>query len=118
LVFGRCPRTHVDLRLDDLARPRRSPPFPYTTLLRSAAARVGAELDLPAAGGRVRGDLAFHPVIALRTGIKPGFEEGAPVRLLEPDRKSTRLNSSHVKNSYAVFCVKKKTGERGLRRQS
>src|SRR5690606_39814129 len=32
-----------------------------------------------------------------------------PVILLPPDRKSTRLNSSHVKISYAVFCLKKKT---------
>src|SRR5690606_15389411 len=32
-------------------------------------------------------------------------EEGDPVIFLEPDRKSTRLNSSHVKISYAVFCL-------------
>src|SRR5690606_12380529 len=32
-------------------------------------------------------------------------------RLLSRDRKSTRLNSSHVKNSYAVFCLKKKKSE-------
>src|SRR5690606_41667663 len=36
-----------------------------------------------------------------------GVDGGAP-RLLQLDRKSTRLNSSHVKISYAVFCLKKK----------
>src|SRR5690606_42141053 len=35
-----------------------------------------------------------------------------PERLLELDRKSTRLNSSHVKISYAVFCLKKKKEKR------
>src|SRR5690606_39743833 len=34
---------------------------------------------------------------------------GKSARRSQPDRKSTRLNSSHVKNSYAVFCLKKKT---------
>src|SRR5690606_42000359 len=33
---------------------------------------------------------------------------GVPVEKMEQDRKSTRLNSSHVKNSYAVICLKKK----------
>src|SRR5207249_9825785 len=38
---------------------------------------------------------------------RPGCR-GARVRLRGPDRKSTRLNSSHVSISYAVFCLKKK----------
>src|SRR6266496_1001589 len=37
-----------------------------------------------------------------------------PVRASSTDRKSTRLNSSHVENSYAVFCLKKKTEARDL----
>src|SRR5690606_19211375 len=37
--------------------------------------------------------------------LQPGFS----TRVMKPDRKSTRLNSSHVKISYAVFCLKKKT---------
>src|SRR5687768_18341064 len=37
--------------------------------------------------------------------------QGAPVRSLEGDRKSTRLNSSHGYISYAVFCLKKKTNQ-------
>src|SRR5690606_34041363 len=42
-----------------------------------------------------------------RTAIKFGCE-GIGLSRTEQDRKSTRLNSSHVKNSYAVFCLKKK----------
>src|SRR5690606_41362126 len=43
-------------------------------------------------------------IVADRTGdVVPGTPQGL-------DRKSTRLNSSHVKISYAVFCLKKKTG--------
>src|SRR5688572_31570006 len=77
--------------------------FPYTTLFRSGLGgdtvrcRCGAEPGDGARaarlrerhdGGRVAGD-------------------GVPGRVLE-DRKSTRLNSSHSQNSYAVFCLKKK----------
>src|SRR5690606_42005181 len=41
---------------------------------------------------------------------RPGLAGGGLAAQLDParDRKSTRLNSSHVKNSYAVFCLKKK----------
>src|SRR5690606_40024733 len=43
--------------------------------------------------------------------VHPGFQAVGPETVHEPssDRKSTRLNSSHVKISYAVFCLKKKT---------
>src|SRR5690606_40585601 len=41
-------------------------------------------------------------ILHLRKGCRPGPESS------RKDRKSTRLNSSHVKNSYAVFCLKKK----------
>src|SRR5690606_42146798 len=66
--------------------------FPYTTLFRSdlvlprpGAARDGHGRDPPSGGGR-----AARP------------------DAVGQDRKSTRLNSSHVKISYAVFCLKKK----------
>src|SRR5699024_11262723 len=39
---------------------------------------------------------------------RPGVAELADLRSAPPDRKSTRLNSSHVSISYAVFCLKKK----------
>src|SRR5207249_11528192 len=44
-----------------------------------------------------------------RGGEEAGEEAAAPVDADEADRKSTRLNSSHVSISYAVFCLKKKT---------
>src|SRR2546421_8739351 len=70
-----------------IRRPPRSTLFPYTTLFRSALARL-ADLRLAAAQRSLTGrrKLAF---------------------VLE-DRKSTRLNSSHDQISYAVFCLKKK----------
>src|SRR5438477_11355669 len=66
-----------------IRRPPRSTLFPYTTLFRSPRARAS-----PTA-------LAVAPP-------RP------PARRLPPDRKSTRLNSSHMSISYAVFCLKKK----------
>src|SRR5438874_5297229 len=66
-----------------IRRPPRSTLFPYTTLFRS--------LTVPA---------ATAPGCALRSYSRPLASGG--------DRKSTRLNSSHVETSYAVFCLKKK----------
>src|SRR5690349_23905940 len=90
-------------------RPPSSTLFPYTTLFRSqagdahAAQRpVAREGEAAEAGeGRARAD-----------GIHAGHAGGG-VGLVaravqEVDRKSTRLNSSHVEISYAVFCLKKK----------
>src|SRR2546426_6028260 len=67
-----------------IRRPPRSTLFPYTTLFRSH--------QLPAPGRGGTGRVQQH-----RPGL---FDEG--------DRKSTRLNSSHLVISYAVFCLKKK----------
>src|SRR5436309_12653724 len=69
-----------------IRRPPRSTLFPYTTLFRSRQER--------------RRDLQEDP---RREG--PADRRASP---RHPDRKSTRLNSSHVKISYAVFCLKKK----------
>src|SRR5574340_812110 len=44
----------------------------------------------------------------VRNALAPGTEIDDSLRTSEPDRKSTRLNSSHQKISYAVFCLKKK----------
>src|SRR5437868_11025208 len=66
--------------------------FPYTTLFRSSH---GAE---PRATPLILSDGGAK--LALLTKLKPGFDPA--------DRKSTRLNSSHVSISYAVFCLKKK----------
>src|SRR3989440_7701301 len=79
-----------------IRRPPRSTLFPYTTLFRSEVAAVGYGGDLLAAPKPQQLD------IALRFPFEP------PARLHAGDRKSTRLNSSHDQNSYAVFCLKKK----------
>src|SRR5690349_23733541 len=78
-----------------LRRPPRSTLFPYTTLFRS---RVVAADARHRAHGLGRG--------LLRRGA--GGVAGARGLLRLRDRKSTRLNSSHVEISYAVFCLKKK----------
>src|SRR5436305_10277615 len=74
-----------------LRRPPRSTLFPYTTLFRSFAG--GGE-------GRILAEQAAARVDRVGTAVPCG------------DRKSTRLNSSHVRISYAVFCLKKKKGDR------
>src|SRR5256885_9684545 len=84
-----------------IRRPPRSTLFPYTTLFRSHARAV----------------LALASVIALSSVVCCGGRSsdghappnGAPSGR---DRKSTRLNSSHLVISYAVFCLKKKTTAR------
>src|SRR5690606_41802710 len=53
-----------------------------------------------------RGDVDAEPVVAGGGDVEPGDQSAAA--LDDADRKSTRLNSSHVKISYAVFCLKKK----------
>src|SRR5438445_6521539 len=79
-----------------IRRPPKSTLFPYTTLFRSSlrrrATRTGSD-KAPAA----------HTARAARRGAG---REKRDVR--GPDRKSTRLNSSHANISYAVFCLKKK----------
>src|SRR2546430_7493115 len=75
-----------------IRRPPRSTLFPYTTLFRSEM----PEEPIYRAGQKVRRFKIF------RCRDFQGLE------LKEPDRKSTRLNSSHSQISYAVFCLKKK----------
>src|SRR5256885_3947614 len=68
-----------------IRRPPRSTLFPYTTLFRSLASRA-------------RGNRRRSP-----PRLRPSRRAAQPKR----DRKSTRLNSSHLVISYAVFCLKK-----------
>src|SRR5438874_8340304 len=91
-----------------ILRPPRSTLFPYTTLFRSHGARrqLGPQLaphaavDQEGSDRRQQQQQAHHGAAA---------EVLLPHDLLEHvDRKSTRLNSSHVEISYAVFCLKKK----------
>src|SRR5690349_22527668 len=87
-----------------IRRPPRSTLFPYTTLFRSTREPLhGGELDHPhRADDRSRGGGQHVP------GSGGAGHPGAGT-CWPPDRKSTRLNSSHVEISYAVFCLKKKT---------
>src|SRR5690242_21623127 len=80
-----------------IRRPPRSTLFPYTTLFRSDLAAIGE-------GAVVTGELATH-LYGWRHK-RPDTREYAVPR--HRDRKSTRLNSSHMSISYAVFCLKKK----------
>src|SRR5690606_41926967 len=77
-----------------IRRPPRSTLFPYTTLFRSS---------------RSPQEYPRTPNGAPRT-LRPQshWRRSTPPARFPPDRKSTRLNSSHVKISYAVFCLKKK----------
>src|SRR2546429_6681373 len=67
-----------------IRRPPRSTLFPYTTLFRSTTTELGLQ----------------------------DFDKVGWMGFFLPDRKSTRLNSSHGYISYAVFCLKKKTANR------
>src|SRR5690606_41641854 len=98
--------------LPDFSLPRtlppRSPLFPYTTLFRS---HRGDGLPRARLHPRREGQEALHrPPDQFDPGL-PGQEHQVTLRDARRqrlDRKSTRLNSSHVKISYAVFCLKKK----------
>src|SRR5262245_63986917 len=88
-----------------IPRPPRSTLFPYTTLFRSSVGRRHA-IVLHAPGGW---NLSLSAV-RLYSAREPLVRPAAPGSDLGPDldRKSTRLNSSHLGISYAVFCLKKK----------
>src|SRR5256885_12282611 len=79
-----------------IRRPPRSTLFPYTTLFRSRP--VGAEAAADRLGVR-------HFRAEVQGDREPAARE---LPQLPEDRKSTRLNSSHLVISYAVFCLKKK----------
>src|SRR5256885_10572030 len=94
-----------------IRRPPRSTLFPYTTLFRS-----GLEEKQLFDVARTRTDGAHHPDLAFSFGHRDqahvrnveGRQEHEGERHQGEDRKSTRLNSSHLVISYAVFCLKKK----------
>src|SRR2546426_5651472 len=92
-----------------IRRPPRSTLFPYTTLFRSRMA------------GRPRNQIIgssfpayFMERERAEEGVRLTFQKGAvtdyvlTLQAADGDRKSTRLNSSHLVISYAVFCLKKK----------
>src|SRR3989442_3765096 len=93
-----------------IRRPPRSTLFPYTTLFRSHGRIVaqdtprglirthapGTTVSVLLGGGQARIDVL--------PGVQTVQQANGEVILLTSDRKSTRLNSSHVRISYAVFC--------------
>src|SRR5690554_7608481 len=83
-----------------LRRPPRSTLFPYTTLFRSRESAGGEWRTTP----RWRGPCPH----SLRRCCGTCCTECSRCDEIPGDRKSTRLNSSHVRISYAVFCLKKK----------
>src|SRR5256885_4121940 len=96
-----------------IRRPPRSTLFPYTTLFRSLRAEVWAE-DMLEISDHTQEDKIFdeygnekvdHEHIN-RSRLRVDTRKWLLSKVL--DRKSTRLNSSHLVISYAVFCLKKK----------
>src|SRR2546426_9353209 len=84
-----------------IRRPPRSTLFPYTTLFRSYPQEC-VDREPP---GRARRSAGRQDVIRARAVISQDFRGPR-------DRKSTRLNSSHLVISYAVFCLKKKKNKK------
>src|SRR5256885_3374082 len=87
-----------------IRRPPRSTLFPYTTLFRSDRE------PQPLVHGDRRDQLDLHlDVVPRHHHLRPLWQlHGAREAARGEDRKSTRLNSSHLVISYAVFCLKKK----------
>src|SRR5690349_22447845 len=85
-----------------LRRPPKSTLFPYTTLFRSV---IDPE-TIRSNGYSFQIETTYR---ALRKGLRVVEVPIVFVDRTAGDRKSTRLNSSHVEISYAVFCLKKKT---------
>src|SRR3712207_7524218 len=89
-----------------IRRPPRSTLFPYTTLFRSSLAQSKS-----GSGGNV----GPAPMLGPQSKVSPDLEDEIRMSpdkrvsvIVQTDRKSTRLNSSHANISYAVFCLKKK----------
>src|SRR5256885_8711871 len=83
-----------------IRRPPRSTLFPYTTLFRSLL--LSEHPSTLVFGGVLK---RFTEVASVNLGV---HDEYVAQALRLTDRKSTRLNSSHLVISYAVFCLKKK----------
>src|SRR3712207_8025452 len=96
-----------------IRRPPRSTLFPYTPLFRSF---VLHSVRLPSGTlvqswqpHSVRHPPGTRVAVSVVPGVRPTLLVGDRAVTSPPDRKSTRLNSSHANISYAVFCLKKHT---------
>src|SRR2546426_7889382 len=83
-----------------IRRPPRSTLFPYTTLFRSPVVAL------------VPRDGSYERMLGNIEEVRA--RDGLVVAVAHADRKSTRLNSSHLVISYAVFCLKKKKKKRSI----
>src|SRR5256885_12977917 len=95
-----------------IRRPPRSTLFPYTTLFRSVSHED--VVDTSELMKVISSSTALHAVPSLMKQIVESINSSSEQQKYESvkkvlDRKSTRLNSSHLVISYAVFCLKKKT---------
>src|SRR2546426_4959839 len=86
-----------------IRRPPRSTLFPYTTLFRSLIAPTATSPELTRRGYKRVFRATFSDVDVGQAMADYALQKG-----YRRDRKSTRLNSSHLVISYAVFCLKKK----------
>src|SRR5690242_21418012 len=93
-----------------VGRPPKATLFPYTTLFRSGsriiAGHFQAEKDIDAYLGLEYDVIGIEEATTLSS--RKHQDISTCCRTSKPDRKSTRLNSSHMSISYAVFCLKKK----------
>src|SRR3712207_6898303 len=88
-----------------IRRPPRSTLFPYTTLFRSGSQEEVSIAELARRVIELCGSASAVEYVSYDEAYVPGFDD---MERRVPDRKSTRLNSSHANISYAVFCLKKK----------
>src|SRR2546430_5540555 len=94
-----------------IRRPPRSTLFPYTTLFRSANTAMAA---LPKGSPEFIAKVAEMKAVSAQAKEREVALKETEEKFHAPDRKSTRLNSSHSQISYAVFCLKKKKNNKNI----
>src|SRR2546426_9069085 len=97
-----------------IRRPPRSTLFPYTTLFRSVQTYLGLTGDIHVARVRATSFTNMPHIMSVEIIL---FDKDGRQTSDNTDRKSTRLNSSHLVISYAVFCLKKKNKKKKNRIQ-
>src|SRR5438874_10500603 len=88
--------------------PHRSTLFPYTTLFRSLVGRLAGQPGVYVQDFPALADFVLDILVVFHVLENKRISRTKSAR----DRKSTRLNSSHVEISYAVFCLKKKKNKK------